>query len=86
MGYSLCSVYKNMKKFASKDMSRPMMNYIYFNGEYAIATSPYALARLKCEVVYTIHLWSHRFLEMGKVFKIAANSIPESNKTVYINK
>lgn len=108
--------YKNMKKFASKDMSRPMMNYICFNGEYAVATSPYALARLKCEqephyekvdgtnaivdgdfpnfellfadrdVVYTIHLVESQILEMGKVFKIAASSIPESNKTVYINK
>ena len=109
--------YKNMKKFASKDMSRPMMNYICFNGEYAVATSPYALARLKCEqephyekvdgtnaiidgdfpkfeflfddkenVVYTVHLVESQILEMGKVFKIAANSIPDPNKTLCINK
>lgn len=108
--------YKNMKKFASKDMSRPMMNYIYFNGEYAVATSPYALAKMKCEqephyekvdgttaivngdfpnfeflfadkdVVYTIHLVEPQILEIGKVFKIAANSIPESSKALYINK
>lgn len=41
--------YKNMKNFVSKDTSRPLMNYIHFDGEYAVATSLYMLAKMRCE-------------------------------------
>lgn len=68
-------IIKNVKKFTSKSDVRPVLQHVYFDGKYIIATDTYRLIRINCDYISDLPA-NHPFL-----YDVRKNCIAEKEMT-----
>jgi DNA polymerase III sliding clamp (beta) subunit (PCNA family) len=68
-------IIKDVKKFVSKSDVRPILQYVYFDGKYIIATDSHRLIRINCDYISDLPT-NHPFL-----YDVKKNCITDKEMT-----